>query len=240
MVTESPLTVLSERGVRSMIGSGGEGFGGEELELLLREQRRQEASDRERELNIYRSGSAPPTVEGSLTAAGGLFGREAAAGVPDFSPGNNGNALLSEEEVRSHPAYPSYYYSHVNMNPRLPPPILSKEDWRSTQRLKAGSSVLGGIGDRRGPNRDEEGSGSSLFSQQPGFNLQEERKGNLRAVPGSGEWLNQEGDGLLGLSLGRQKSFADILQVFLCLISKSQTSHVPEADFCALMCGLIA
>ncbi|XP_010922284.1 pumilio homolog 2 [Elaeis guineensis] len=212
MVTESPLTVLSERGVRSMIGSGGEGFGGEELELLLREQRRQEASDRERELNIYRSGSAPPTVEGSLTAAGGLFGREAAAGVPDFSPGNNGNALLSEEEVRSHPAYPSYYYSHVNMNPRLPPPILSKEDWRSTQRLKAGSSVLGGIGDRRGPNRDEEGSGSSLFSQQPGFNLQEERKGNLRAVPGSGEWLNQEGDGLLGLSLGRQKSFADILQ----------------------------
>ncbi|KAG1337849.1 Pumilio [Cocos nucifera] len=194
-----------------MIGGGGEGFDGDELELLLREQRTQEASDRERELNIYRSGSAPPTVEGSLTAAGGLFGREAAAGVPDFSPGNNGNALLSEEEVRSHPAYPSYYYSHVNMNPRLPPPILSKEDWRSTQRLKAGSTVLGGIGDRRGPNR--EGSGSSLFSQQPGFNLQEERKGNLRAVPGSGEWLNQEGDGLIGLSLGRQKSFADILQV---------------------------
>ncbi|XP_008777342.2 LOW QUALITY PROTEIN: pumilio homolog 2-like [Phoenix dactylifera] len=206
----------SEMGVRSMIGSRGEGFGGEELEkelgLLLREQRRQEASDRERELNLYRSGSAPPTVEGSLTAVGGLFAREAAAGVPDFAQGSNENGLLSEDELRTHPAYPSYYYSHVNLNPRLPPPVLSKEDWRSTQRLKAGSSVLGGIGDRRRPNREEEGSGSSLFSQQPGFSSQEECKGGLRKVPSAGEWLNREGDGLIGLSLGQQKSFADMLQ----------------------------
>ncbi|KAG1365802.1 Pumilio [Cocos nucifera] len=208
--------MLSEMGVRSMIGSRGEGLGGEELEkelgLLLREQRRQEASDRERELNLYRSGSAPPTVEGSLTAVGGLFARESAAGMPDFAQGSNGNGLLSEDELRTHPAYPSYYYSHVNLNPRLPPPVLSKEDWRSTQRIKAGSSVLGGIGDRRRPNREEEGSGSSLFSQQPGFSSQEECKGDLRTVPSSGEWLNREGDGLIGLSLGRQKSFADMLQ----------------------------
>lgn len=205
--------MLSERGVRSMIGSGGEGFGGEELELLLREQRRQEASDRERELNIYRSGSAPPTVEGSLTAVGGLFAREVAGGMPEFAQGSNGTGLLSEDELRTHPAYPSYYYSHVNLNPRLPPPVLSKEDWRFTQRLKAGSSVLGGIGDRRRANMEEEGSGGSLFSQQPGFSSQEECTGDQRTVPSSGEWLNREGDGLIGLSLGQQKSFADMLQV---------------------------
>ncbi|XP_010906595.1 pumilio homolog 2 isoform X2 [Elaeis guineensis] len=230
--------MLSEMGVRSMIGSRGEGFGGEELEkelgLLLREQRRQEASDRERELNLYRSGSAPPTVEGSLTAVGGLFAREAAAGMPDFAQGSNGNGLLSEDELRTHPAYPSYYYSHVNLNPRLPPPVLSKEDWRSTQRLKAGSSVLGGTGDRRRPNREEEGSGSSLFSQQPGFSSQGECKGDPRTVPTSGEWLNREGDGLIGLSLGRQKSFADMLQDDI----SSGTSMSGHSSHPALIDGL--
>ncbi|XP_072975580.1 pumilio homolog 2-like [Typha angustifolia] len=218
MVTESPLTVLSEMGIRSMMGSGGgEGLNGEELEkelgLLLREQRRQEVSDRERELNIYRSGSAPPTVEGSLSAIGGLFGGDAAAVMPEFAAVKNGNGFLSEEELRSDPAYLSYYYSHVNLNPRLPPPVLSKEDWRSTQRLKSGSSVLGGIGDRRKQSRTEEGDGGgSLFSQQPGFSSREEREMDPRRGPGQGEWVNRGGDGLIGLSLGRQKSFADILQ----------------------------
>ncbi|KAL2551887.1 Pumilio [Forsythia ovata] len=45
---------------------------GDELEkdirLLIREQRGQEVDDHENELNLYRSGSAPPTVEGSLNA----------------------------------------------------------------------------------------------------------------------------------------------------------------------------
>ncbi|XP_073009776.1 pumilio homolog 2-like isoform X1 [Typha latifolia] len=204
MVTESSVTMLSEMGIGSTMGSGGggEGFNGEELEnelnLLLREQRWPEASDRERELNIYRSGSAPPTVEGSLTAVGGLFGA---------------NSFLSEEELRSDPAYLSYYYSNANLNPRLPPPVLSKEDWRSTQRLNAGSSVHGGIGDRRKKSPVEEvGRGRSLFSQQPGYNPREELEVEQREVPGPGEWLDKGGDGLIGLSLGRQKSFADILQ----------------------------
>ena len=75
--------MLSELGRRPMLGSNEGSFGDElekEIGMLLREQRRQEADDRERELNIYRSGSAPPTVEGSLSAVGGLFG--GAAGAP--------------------------------------------------------------------------------------------------------------------------------------------------------------
>ncbi|CAI9783522.1 unnamed protein product [Fraxinus pennsylvanica] len=36
----------------------------------------------------------------------------------------------NEKELRSDPAYLSYYYSNVNLNPRrLPLPLLSKEDW---------------------------------------------------------------------------------------------------------------
>ncbi|MBA0825226.1 hypothetical protein Goarm_021828, partial [Gossypium armourianum] len=172
--------MLSELGRRPMIGSGEGSFGDDlekEIGLLLREQRsRQDADDLERELNLYRSGSAPPTVEGSLSAVGGLFGggaATAAAGNPAFSAfaqAKSGNSFIPEEELRSDPAYHSYYYSNVNLNPRLPPPLLSKEDWKFAQRLKGGSSVVGGIGDRRKLNRADNGSNRSLFSMPPGFN----------------------------------------------------------------------
>ncbi|XP_058109574.1 pumilio homolog 2-like [Magnolia sinica] len=194
MVTESPVKMLSMLG--SSEGSYGEDLG-KEIGLLL--QRRQEASDQERELNLYRSGSAPPTVEGSLSAVGGLFG--------------HGGGDLSEEELRSDPAYLSYYYANVNMNPRLPPPVLSKEDMRFAQRLQAGGSGLGGIGDRRKVNRVDEGGSRSLFSLQPGFKECDPESRNSQA---SSEWLERGGDGLIGLSGlglgGRQKSLADIFQ----------------------------
>ncbi|XP_043713852.1 pumilio homolog 1-like [Telopea speciosissima] len=216
MVTESPLKILSDMGMRPMLGSNDGSFGeefGKELGLLLREQRRQEANDRERELNLYRSGSAPPTVEGSLNAVGGLFGHVGDASLSDFAGIKNDNGF-SEEQLRSDPAYLSYYYSNVNLNPRLPPPLLSKEDWRSAQRLQGGSSVIGGIGDRRKVNRADDGGSRSLFSLQPGFNSQkEENEVELRKPQASSEW---GGDGLIGLSglgLGsRQKSLADIFQ----------------------------
>ncbi|XP_076891639.1 pumilio homolog 1-like isoform X2 [Bidens hawaiensis] len=77
-------------------------------------------SDEFNNINMYRSGSAPPTVEGSLNAVAGIFGVE-----------------YSEEELRSDPAYASYYLANVNLNPRLPPPLLPKDDWRR------GSSAIG-------------------------------------------------------------------------------------------------
>ncbi|KAJ0987799.1 hypothetical protein J5N97_006155 [Dioscorea zingiberensis] len=189
--------MLSDLGV----GLGGEELG-KELGILLREQRRQEAaaSDRERELSICRGASAPPTVEGSLAAIAGI---------------KNANGLLSEEELRSDPAYLSYCYSHVNRNPRLPPPAISKEDWRFARRFQAGGSGFGGIGDRRKSSRSEEEGGGSLFSLQPGFNMQKEETEVEKNGPSSGEWLDGGGDGLIGLSgfgLSRQQTFTDILQ----------------------------
>lgn len=201
--------MLSELNMRPMLG-GNEGSFGEDLEkeigMLLREQRRESSDDRERALNMCRSGSAPPTVEGSLSAVGHLFGGST---FPGFSADKNGNGFASEEELRSDPAYLSYYYSNVNLNPRLPPPLLSKEDWRFAQRLQGGSSA---IGDRRKVNRPENGGGArSSFAQPPGFNAQ---KGESEAEKDKlSEW---GGDGLIGLSglgLGsKQKSLAEILQ----------------------------
>ncbi|KAA8534411.1 hypothetical protein F0562_031928 [Nyssa sinensis] len=177
---------------------------------------------RERDLNIYRSGSAPPTVEGSLSAVGSLLRN------PDFtqigSDGSITSGILSEDEIRSHPAYLSYYYSNYNLNPRLPPPLLSKEDWRVAQRFQAGGSSFGGIGDWRKKLVDD-GDNTSLFSMQPGLSVQtaedelmELRKATARNLSQqmSTEWQARGSDGLIGLSgagLGvRRKSFADILQ----------------------------
>ncbi|KAJ7947619.1 Pumilio-like protein [Quillaja saponaria] len=213
--------MLSELGRRPMLGGNEGSFGDEfekEISMLLREQRRQEADDQERELNLYRSGSAPPTVEGSLSAVGGLFGGSggggAAAAFSEIAAAKNGNGFASEEELRSDPAYLSYYYSNVNLNPRLPPPLLSKEDWRFAQRLKGGASVLGGIGDRRKVNRVDDNGARSLFSTPPGFNLRKQKPEiETDKLRGSAEW---GGDGLIGLpSLGlgsKQKSLAEIFQ----------------------------
>lgn len=173
----------------------------EDLSKLIRDQKQQQETatrvnntstaitDLEKELSIYRSGSAPPTVEGSLNSIGGLFKK-----ISD----NNGG-FLSEEELRSDPAYVNYYYSNVNLNPRLPPPLLSKEDWRFSQRLR-GNGEVGGIGDRRKGN-------GSVFTAAPGFGGKEENGGG-------GEWGGDGLIGLPGLGLGsRQKSIAEIIQV---------------------------
>ncbi|KAG8660191.1 pumilio homolog 2 [Manihot esculenta] len=216
------LNMLSELGRRPMIGTN-DGSLGDDLEkeigLLLREQRRQEADDLERELNLYRSGSAPPTVEGSLSAVGGLLGgggsSGGAAAFAEFVNSKNRNGLVSEEDLRSDPAYLSYYYSNVNLNPRLPPPLLSREDWRFAQRLKGGgSSVLGGIGDRRRVNRADNGSGRSLFSMPPGFDSRkQESEVETDNVRSSTEWGGDGLIGLPGLGLGtKQKSLAEIFQ----------------------------
>ncbi|MCD7467071.1 hypothetical protein HAX54_004264 [Datura stramonium] len=202
--------MVSELGRRSMMGNNENSFGDEfdtEIGMLLHDQRRQEADEREKELNMYRSGSAPPTVEGSLSAVGGLF---------------NNNGFMSEEELRSDPAYLSYYYSNVNLNPRLPPPLLSKEDWRFSQRLQGGSSA---IGDRRKVNKNDNGNGGrSPFSMPPGFNSKKAESENENdKLQGSVEWGGDGLIGLPGLGLGsKKKSIAEMFQDDF-----SRVSHAP-------------
>ncbi|XP_041995732.1 pumilio homolog 2-like isoform X6 [Salvia splendens] len=218
--------MLSELCRRPMVGNGENSYPDEfeqEIGLLLREQRSQEADDLEKELNLYRSGSAPPTVEGSLSAVGGLFNHGASSGgssgsgaglssaIAEFARNKSGNGFMSEEELRSDPAYLSYYYSNVNLNPRLPPPMLSREDWRFAQRLQGGSSA---IGDKRKVNRSDSGNGGrSVFSMPPGFNPKKQESENEDKLQGSVEWGGDGLIGLPGLGLGsKQKSLAEIFQ----------------------------
>ncbi|XP_057979154.1 pumilio homolog 4 isoform X2 [Malania oleifera] len=193
-----------------------------EIQSLLGDHRNRSFIDRERDLNMHRSGSAPPTVEGSLNAVESLFGN---SNFQEFSNSSNANRVLSEDDIRLHPAYLSYYYSHDNINPRLPPPLLSKEDWRVAQRFQAGASSFEGVGDWRRKKLVDDGDSSSLFSMQPGISLLmpedefiDASKLSAKSLTRqtSAEWLDRGPNGLVGLSgarLGaRRKSFADILQ----------------------------
>ncbi|KAK4435985.1 Pumilio4 [Sesamum alatum] len=208
-----------------------------ELEALLLQQQRNRGLilEKERELDINRSGSAPPTVEGALGAAGSLF-RYPNFAKNDGSGSSSNNiasiGVLSEEEIRSHPAYLEYYYSHENLNPRLPPPSLSKEDWRIAQRVRASGFGLG-------RNANNSAGSSSLFSMQPGLSVKkaedemmELRKTALRNLSrkNSTESLDKGSSGLVGASSSgmgvRRKSFADILQEGL---SRPVKSHLSRA-----------
>ncbi|KAJ0738100.1 putative armadillo-like helical, pumilio domain-containing protein [Helianthus annuus] len=60
-----------------------------------------------------RSGSAPPSMEGSLAAIENLMSRHKISA----------DATESEEQLRADPSYFAYYSAHGNLNPRLPPPL---------------------------------------------------------------------------------------------------------------------
>ncbi|OEL36409.1 Pumilio-like protein 5 [Dichanthelium oligosanthes] len=83
-----------------------------------------------------RSGSAPPSMEGSLAALGHLIGQQ--SGSFEASLANLDNVTdssKSEEQLRADPAYFEYYGSKVNLNPRLPPPLISRESRRLMNRV---------------------------------------------------------------------------------------------------------
>ncbi|KAL0845065.1 hypothetical protein Bca101_018311 [Brassica carinata] len=200
--------MIPELGRRPMLRGHEDSSFGDDYEkeigvLLSEQQRRQEEADElEKELNLYRSGSAPPTVDGSFSAAGGLF-----SGGGGFGGGNKGNGFGGEdEEFRKDPAYLSYYHANMKLNPRLPPPLLSREDMRVAQRVQGSSTVIGG---RRKVNDNQ-----SLFSMPPGFDQMKNQEFEPeRSNASSSEW---DANGLIGLDLGgKQKSFADIFQNFV-------------------------
>ncbi|XP_057441922.1 pumilio homolog 1-like isoform X3 [Lotus japonicus] len=213
---------MSDVAIRSMMKNGD--FG-EDLAALRRQQ--VEANERERELAMLRSGSAPPTVDGSLTAVGGLYG----------GSGGGGRYFGNEDEIRADPGYADYYYSSANLNPRLPPPLVSKEDWRFAQQMKGGSKV-GGIGDRRtlsGRVYDDGGNGDmSLFSmqQRAGFNKDD---GGLKQQQrrSAAEWAGGN-DGLIGLpALGlgrRQRSIAEQGEMNGATSASQQPHHLPVGN----------
>lgn len=83
-----------------------------------------------------RSGSAPPSMEGSSIAILGLRGHHNSDLDAILENLNVGfESCQSEEQLRADPAYVAYYYSNVNLNPRIPPPLVSQENRRLAHHI---------------------------------------------------------------------------------------------------------
>ncbi|KAJ0264549.1 Pumilio 5 [Hirschfeldia incana] len=152
-----------------------------------------------------RSGSAPPSMEGSVAALRNLLKQQ------EGSSGSTSNSEVfsraiesygSEEEIRSDPAYVAYYLSNINLNPRLPPPLISRENQHLLRHF-------GGVGD--GDNLSPAGSwddmgvrsSSSLLASRTALSTHREEP----------EDEGSSGEQLTYASFpGRRKSFADIIQ----------------------------
>ncbi|XP_042376883.1 pumilio homolog 1-like isoform X1 [Zingiber officinale] len=185
-----------------------------DIDALIQEQQNNRAAAFDLDLdevNILRSGSAPPTVDDSRTAVWSLFGHDGFGDGTSHLRVQESGGFLSEEDLRSHPDYLSYYFSNENHNPRMPPPAISKEDWRVQQRFHPRGSSFGGIGDRIGRNEyiKNDSQSSSLFSVHPSLEMPD-----LQKLPG--ELLEQNSNEFIRMpdvGLGtRRKSFADVLQ----------------------------
>jgi pumilio RNA-binding family len=238
MTTESPVRMMAG-GMRGNMGGLGEGLRGEnggsqtldgvtELGLLLK--------GRTRFDNILnsghvpqRSGSAPPSVEGSLRAMDRLLDLPTSPKGGRSSKPESGeeDVLDAEEAQRADPKYLVYYYNNINLNPRLPPPLISWNNYRLAQRLQSGMGA-GGL-DKKKLRSMDDSSSRSLFSSQPVLpthreepEAPEEDSSPMGALARtvSSDWA-ERGDSFMGLSSGlgpRPKSLVDLIQVLELLV----------------------
>lgn len=149
-----------------------------------------------------RSGSAPPSMEGSFAALRNLLKQQEGGGSSSEVLSRAIENYDSEEEIRSDPAYVAYYLSNINLNPRLPPPLISRENQHLVRHL-------GGIGDSSLSSTaswDSMGMRSSLHSSRTALSTHREEPEDEAS---SGEQQQQP---YASLAV-RRKSFADMIQV---------------------------
>uniref|UniRef100_A0A6P4AFH2 pumilio homolog 5 n=1 Tax=Ziziphus jujuba TaxID=326968 RepID=A0A6P4AFH2_ZIZJJ len=160
MATESPVRMVeSSRGGEwpstkdtATFGSPLRSMAAEELGLLMKGHGlHRDQSD----LIPNRSGSAPPSIEGSFAAIRNLLNQQNVNVNQNFaSLTNTLKNFESEEQLRSDPGYLAYYCSNVHLNPRLPPPLASLENRHLLHRI-AGSG-----NNYRLTSQDDSGNGS--------------------------------------------------------------------------------
>jgi len=132
MATESPIRI-SEAGGKwpshkeaSAFGSTSRNMAAEDLGILLKGHR---FHGGRKDVTPNRSGSAPPSMEGSFLAIENLLPQQIVTQNASFAAlSSTMPNCESEEQLRADPAYLAYYSSNVNLNPRLPPPLTSWEN----------------------------------------------------------------------------------------------------------------
>ncbi|KAK1289870.1 hypothetical protein QJS10_CPB18g00065 [Acorus calamus] len=158
-----------------------------------------------------RSGSAPPSMEGSLAAIRNFIGNQnsnAEENLVNFS--NTIQNCESDEQFRADPAYLAYYYSNVNLNPRLPPPLISRENRRLVHHI-------GGFGDNwRMASFDDSNNKSTSFSRASLSTHKEEPEDEKSPRLTSSRLAENDAGSLSEQStnsiVGHHKSLVDLIQ----------------------------
>ncbi|XP_039020763.1 pumilio homolog 5-like [Hibiscus syriacus] len=151
-------------------------------------------------------------MEGSFTALGNLLAQQNAnldSSLASLSSVND--KCESEVQLRSHPVCLAYYCSNINLNPRIPPPLISHEN----RRL---ACHIGDIGNNwRATSMDDSGNGSLPFFQTS-LSTHKEEVENDRSTPRQAldKWAEDSNEPLLEQDLasfaGRHKSLVDLIQ----------------------------
>lgn len=206
MATESPIR-MSETGgnwashnKQAKLAQSSANMTAEELKLLLRDHRFQSSR---KDVAPNRSGSAPPSMEGSFLAINNLLSQQD-SGMPGSLESLTSviERCESEEQLRSDPAYLAYYCANVNLNPRLPAPLISWENQRLARHIGSFSPILGAV----------DGSGNVSLHMSPVLlpTHQEESEDDQTLPQASNDWVDQTSSGEEAAQLiGQQKNVGD-------------------------------
>ncbi|XP_022716414.1 pumilio homolog 5 isoform X2 [Durio zibethinus] len=215
MATESPMRMIESSGATKwhsskdtlVFGSPLKDVEVEELRLLLKGQR---IHGDQTDTVPNRSGSAPPSMEGSFAALGNLLAQKNTSLTSSLASLSSViKNCESEEQLRSDPAYFAYYCSNINLNPRLPPPLISRENRRLARHI-------GGFGNNwRATSVDDSGNGLPFYRSSL-FPHKEEPEDDRSPGQSSDKWVEDSTVSLLeqdSASLtGRHKSLVDLIQ----------------------------
>ncbi|XP_075673120.1 pumilio homolog 6, chloroplastic-like [Castanea sativa] len=208
MATESPIRMSETSGKwpthkeAVKFAASSASMAAEELGLLLKG-RGFQVSGRDAVPN--RSGSAPPSMEGSFLSQ---QTHNLNASLESLS--NAFQNFESEEQMRSDPAYVAFYCSNINQNPRLPLPLISSENRRLVRHIGSfgNNYMLASV--------DDSGNGSLRMSHGPLSTHKEESEDDQspqkpfddRVDGTSGFWAGQDVASLAG----QHKNVVDLIQ----------------------------
>ncbi|KAL2462535.1 Pumilio-like protein 5 [Forsythia ovata] len=123
MATENPMRILESSQARKWASSkdSASNIAIDELGLLLKAHNTR--GDRNN-MVFNRSDSAPPSIEGSFAAFGNLINRQSSGSNSSLATLSSAlENFQSEEQLCTDP-----YFAYYSSNPRLPPPIISREN----------------------------------------------------------------------------------------------------------------
>lgn len=220
MATESPIRISKTGGKwpslkeAASFGPPSHNMATEDLGILLKGHRFHGSG---KDVTPNRSGSAPPSMEGSFLAIENLLSQQNTTQNASLATLNRAmQKCESEEQLRADPAYLAYYSSHVNLNPRLPPPLISRENRHTGRHISSFSNNWGSSF------ADDSSKSSLQLSQRTLATHREESEDDSPQKPcddelvkASGTWHRPD----VASSASQNKNVVDLIQVIIIYFS---------------------